>query len=79
MGSQQVQSTTSNSVRSTSQPTMNNSQTHPDRRERILNSLLQVELSEAVRHYFTQTRRSFPIRYVFDMTDLESLFTRPPS
>ena len=79
MGSQQVQSTTSNSARSTSHSTTNNSQADLDPREQILNSLLQVELSEAIRNYLTRTRRSFPIHYVFDMSDLESLFTRPQS
>ena len=55
-----------------------NSHAHQDHREQILNSLLRVDLSEAMRHYLTRTRRSFPIHYVFDMSDLELFSTQPP-
>ncbi|CAF4820792.1 unnamed protein product, partial [Rotaria socialis] len=42
-----------------------------DAREAVLNDLLRVELREVTRDYLSRTRRSYPLHYVFDMTDIE--------
>ncbi len=51
---------------STNNPTVNN-----NNREQLLYSLLQVELREVTRDYLSRIRRSCPIYYVFDMSDIE--------
>ncbi len=51
----------------TNHPTGNNN----NNREQLLNNLLQVELREVARDYLSRTRRSCPIYYVFDMSDIE--------
>ena len=40
-------------------------------REQALNDLLEVELREAARDFLARTRRSFPVHYVFDASDVE--------
>ncbi len=40
-------------------------------REQLLNNLLQIELSEVIQNYLSRTRRSFPVHYVFDMSDID--------
>lgn len=42
------------------------------RREQVLHNLLQIELREAIRGYLSRTRRTYPIRYVFDLSDIHS-------
>ncbi|CAF1555039.1 unnamed protein product [Rotaria magnacalcarata] len=42
-----------------------------DAREEVLNDLLRVELREVARDYLSRSRRSYPLHYVFDMTDIE--------
>ncbi|CAF3826241.1 unnamed protein product [Rotaria sp. Silwood1] len=49
----------------------NNNNNNNNNREQILTSLLEVELREAASDYLTRTRRSYPIHYVFDMSDVE--------
>jgi len=44
---------------------------HPNR-EQILNNLLRVELGQVIRDYLSRTRRSFPIHYIYDMSDIAS-------
>ncbi|CAF3289385.1 unnamed protein product, partial [Rotaria sp. Silwood2] len=53
----------------TNNGTVNNNSNH---REEILNNLLRVELREAASDYLTRARRSYPIHYVFDMSDIET-------
>jgi len=49
----------------------NNATVTTNHREQLLNNLLQVELREVARDYMSRTRRSCPIYYVFDMSDIE--------
>ncbi|CAF1290845.1 unnamed protein product [Rotaria magnacalcarata] len=42
-----------------------------DAREEVLNDLLRVELREVARDYLSRSRRSYPLHYLFDMTDIE--------
>jgi len=49
----------------------NNATVTTNNREQLLNNLLQVELREVARDYMSRTRRSCPIYYVFDMSDIE--------
>ncbi|CAF3237397.1 unnamed protein product [Rotaria socialis] len=64
------QTTTTSALR---QNTNNNQNHRPttDTREEVLNDLLRIELRDVARDYLTRTRRSYPIHYVFDMTDIE--------
>ncbi|CAF1520632.1 unnamed protein product [Adineta ricciae] len=45
-------------------------------RERLLTALLQVELRQVARDYLSRTRRSFPIQYLFNMSDIDSTHRR---
>jgi len=49
----------------------NNNHDYNDR-ELILNTLLRVELRDAISHYMSQTHRPFPLHYIFDTSDMES-------
>ncbi len=49
----------------------NNATVTTNNREQLLYNLLQVELREVARDYMSRTRRSCPIYYVFDMSDIE--------
>ncbi|CAF1529501.1 unnamed protein product [Adineta ricciae] len=40
-------------------------------RERLLTALLQVELRQAARDYLSRTQRSYPIQYLFNMSDFD--------
>ncbi|CAF1398138.1 unnamed protein product [Rotaria sordida] len=51
---------------------VNNNNNQNNNREQILNNLLRVELREAASHYLTRTRRSYPIHYIFDMSDIDT-------
>jgi hypothetical protein len=41
-----------------------------DEYERLLYSAVRFELKEIVQGYFQRTRQSFPIRVVFDLSDI---------
>ncbi|CAF1203584.1 unnamed protein product [Adineta steineri] len=41
-------------------------------REQILNTLLQLELSDATQDYLSRTRRGNPIHFVFDMSRIDT-------
>ena len=49
----------------------NNNNNDNNNREQLLNNLLQVDLREGARGYLTRTRRTYPIHYVFNMSDIE--------
>ncbi|CAF4773494.1 unnamed protein product, partial [Rotaria sp. Silwood2] len=66
---QNIQTTVVAQNSTTNNGTVNNNSNH---REEILNNLLRVELREAASDYLTRTRRSYPIHYVFDMSDIET-------
>ncbi|CAF3907828.1 unnamed protein product [Rotaria magnacalcarata] len=68
------QTTTTTTTTSALRQNTNNNQNHrptTDTREEVLNDLLRIELRDVARDYLTRTRRSYPIHYVFDMTDIE--------
>lgn len=63
-------------VNNSSNNNNNNNHDYIDR-ELILNSLLRVELSEAIHHYMSHTHRSFPVHYIFDTSDMDSQQQQP--
>ncbi|CAF2806152.1 unnamed protein product [Rotaria sp. Silwood2] len=50
----------------------NNNNNNNNNRELLLENLLRVELREAATGYLIRTRRSFPLNYVFDMSDIDT-------
>ncbi|CAF1689281.1 unnamed protein product, partial [Adineta ricciae] len=55
----------------------NDTVTYNTDREQLLTALLETELRETIRDYLSRTRRSFPIHYVFNMTNNEQSRRRP--
>ncbi|CAF3779949.1 unnamed protein product [Rotaria sp. Silwood1] len=49
-----------------------NTNSNQNNREQILDNLFRVELRDAASNYLTRTRRSFPLHYVFDMSDIDT-------
>ncbi|CAF2184309.1 unnamed protein product [Rotaria magnacalcarata] len=73
---QQQQATSSNQNRTSStnnnNNNNNNSNSSDNNREQLLNNLLRLELRDVTQDYICRTRRSYPVHYVFDMSDIES-------
>ena len=55
----------------TSTTTTSNNSSQPHERERLLTDLFRMELRDVARDYLTRTRRSYPIHYVYDMSDID--------
>ncbi|CAF1366059.1 unnamed protein product [Rotaria sordida] len=75
MYQQNIQTTTvstQNGTTNNATVNSNNNNNNNNNREQILNNLFRVELREAASHYLTRTRRSYPIHYVFDISDINT-------
>ncbi|CAF4237847.1 unnamed protein product [Rotaria sp. Silwood2] len=66
----QRQASAASNGRSTNRATNTNS--NNNNREELLQNLLRVELRDSARDYLTRTRRSYPLHYVFDMSDIDT-------